>query len=107
MLLKGQDFGKGGGDDLQSEFVVNQVEYDLPLAESLFNLQLEAMPQWSSESGEAIGYCPACPNCAIFPIWRSKWMGCISMPYDHVYGNETVRLLRLPGSCLQNPGFLP
>ena len=106
VLLKGQDFGKGGGDDLQSEFVVNQVEYDLPLAESLFNLQLEAMPQWSSESGEASDTARPVPTAPFFPYGdKNGWVYFYAI--EPIYGNETVRLLRLPGSCLQNPDSCP
>ena len=80
VLLKGQDFGKGGGEDLLSEFVVNQVEYDLPLAESLFNLQLDAMPQWSYCKRRTPGYQNSPSQLPPFSHTAIKMDGCISLP---------------------------
>ena len=106
VLLKGQDFGKGGGEELLSEFVVNQVEYDLPLADSLFNLQLDAMPQWGNASGEALEPVQFIPTVPFFPYGdKNGWLYFYAI--EPVYGNETVRMLRLPGSCLQNPDSCP
>ncbi len=44
VILKIQEFGKGGGEEVQSERVVNQVVFDAPMDDNLFNLQFSELP---------------------------------------------------------------
>ena len=54
VMLKIQEFGKGGGDVVQSERVVDQVAYDTPLSDDLFGLQFSQMPAFSDISGNLL-----------------------------------------------------
>ena len=54
VILKMQSFGKGGGEMIQSEAVVNQVIYDDVFADALFRAPA-SLPQFGDSTGEASG----------------------------------------------------
>jgi WD40 repeat protein len=97
VILKIQEFGKGGGEAVQSELVVDQVVYDAPLGDELFNLQFSELPSFSDISGNPLIEPEAVPT-------LSSETNPLGQVYffitDHVYGNETTKLVRLPGSCV-------
>jgi len=97
VTLKIQEFGKGGGDVIQSERVVEQVTYDALLSENLFALQFSVLPSFSDISGQPLSPAEPAPT-------QSSENDPLGQVYffitDHVYGNETTKLVRLPGSCV-------
>jgi len=96
-ILKIQEFGKGGGDEVQSERVVDQVAYDAPMGDDLFALQFSEMPSFSDISGNPLSAAEPAPA-------QSSEVDPLGQVYffitDHEYGNETTKLVRLPGSCV-------
>ena len=102
VILKVQELGKGGGEEVQSERVVNQVVYDASLGDDLFNLQFSKMPVFSDISGKPLEEAEPAPTLSS----ENDPLGLVYFfTTDHEYGNETVQLVRLPGSCVagQNP----
>jgi WD40 repeat protein len=97
VTLKVQEFGKGGGDVVQSERVVEQVAYDALLDDDLFSLQFSEMPSFSDISGQPLSPAEPAPT-------QSSENDPLGQVYffifDHEYGNETTKLVRLPGSCV-------
>lgn len=97
VILKIQEFGKGGEDVVQSERVVDQVAYDAPMSDDLFNLQFSQMPAFSDISGNPLAAAKPAPPLSSEndPLGQVYFF-----IFDHKYGNETTKLVRLPGSCV-------
>jgi WD40 repeat protein len=104
VILKLQEFGKSGGSEVQSERVVDQVAYDAPMSDDLFNLQFSQMPTFSDISGNPLTTAEPAPT-------FSSESGPLGQVYffitDHEYGNETTKLVRLPGSCVTGQTACP
>jgi Tol biopolymer transport system component len=97
VILKIQEFGKGGGEEVQSERVVNQVVYDASLDDGLFSLQFSELPSFSDISGNPLDETVPAPT----PSSENDPLGQVYFfTSDHEYGNETIQLVRLPGSCV-------
>ena len=97
VILKIQEFGKGGGEEVQSERVVNQVAFDAPMGDDLFSLQFSEMPAFSDITGDPLATAEPAPTLSseADPLGQVYFF-----IFDHEYGNETVKLVRLPGSCV-------
>jgi WD40 repeat protein len=97
LILKIQEFGKSGGEEVLAKHVVNKVTYDAPLKDSLFSLQFNTMPDFGDISGNSLATPEPVPTLSseIDPLGQVYFFAT-----DHVYGNETIQLLRLPGSCV-------
>jgi len=97
VILKLQELGKEGGEQVQSERVVNQVVYDAAFLETLFGLQFSEMPSFSDISGNPLSPTEPVPSI-------SSEVDSLGQVYffvtNHEYGHETVKLVRLPGSCV-------
>jgi len=104
VILKIQEFGKGGGEEVQSERVVNQVAFDAPLGDDLFSLQFSEMPAFSDISGNPLATAEPVPTLSseIDPLGQVYFF-----IFDHEYGNETTNLVRLPGSCMAGQTACP
>jgi WD40 repeat protein len=104
VILKIQDFGKGGGEEVGSERVVNRVAYDAPLGNDLFSLQFREMPAFSDISGNPLVPAEPAPTLSSEndPLGQVYFF-----TSDHQYGNETVQLVRLPGSCVAGQTACP
>jgi len=103
VILKMQSFGKGGGETIQTEAAVNQVIYDDIFADSLFRAP-SSLPQFGDVTG--ISSDAAQPVSTISPQLDS--LGEIYFyVFDHNYGNETSKLVRVPGACAAGPGPCP
>jgi WD40 repeat protein len=95
VILKMQTFGKGGGEKIQTEAVVNQVIYDDIFADSLFRA-----PSSPPQFGDVLGISsnPTQPastaSSAPDPLGEVYFF-----VFDHNYGNEKTQLVRVPGSC--------
>ena len=97
VILKLQEFGKAGGNEVQSERVVNRIAYDAPMSEDLFSLQFSQMPAFSDISGNPLALAESAPS----PSSENDPLGQVYFfIFDHAYGNETTKLVRLPGSCV-------
>jgi len=97
VILKIQEFGKGGGGEVGSERVVNQVAYDAPMGDDLFSLQFAEMPAFSDISGNPLIEAEPAPTLSSEndPLGQVYFF-----TSDHEYGDETIQLVRLPGSCV-------
>jgi WD40 repeat protein len=102
VIFRIQEFGKGGGDEVQSDRMVSQVVYDAPLSDDLFGLQFSTLPSFSDISGNPLAPAEPAPT---FSSEKDPLGQVYFFVSDHEYGNETVKLVRLPGSCVtgQNP----
>lgn len=98
VILRGQDFGKGGGEAVQNEYVINAIEFDQPLADALFLVE----PVSSLAFTDIRGVAPTPEVPAETPTVE------VSPPdLGEVYfftvkrdGTNAVELVRLPGSCV-------
>ena len=97
VILKMQDFGKGGGDQVQSEDVVTKVQYDIPaLPDALFSVTPASVPVFSDVFGTPLA-----------PVTPSHAVQAGTDPLGDVYffvltrGDDVrgARLVRLPASC--------
>lgn len=104
VILKIQEFGKGGGEEVESERVVNHVAYDTPMSENMFSLQFAEMPAFSDISGNPLVSTEPAPTLSSEndPLGQVYFFSS-----DHEYGNETVQLVRLPGSCVTGQSPCP
>jgi hypothetical protein len=101
VILKMQHFGKEGSDTVQSETVVNEVIYDDLFADDLFHAP-SAPPQFSDVVGKPLGASEPAPTASSDPDPLREVYFFVT---DHVYGNEKIQLMQLPGSCVA--GLLP
>jgi WD40 repeat protein len=104
VILKLQEFGKGGGSEVQSERVVNQIAYDASMSNDLFNLQFSRMPAFSDISGNPLVVAKPAPTLSSENDPLGQVYFFIT---DHKYGNETTKLVRLPGSCVTGQSPCP
>ena len=103
VTLKMQHFGKEGSENVQSEIVIDQVIYDAAFDDSLFRAP-SAPPQFSDVAGNPLpaGEPTALPTASSDPDPLGEVYFFV---VDHVYGNEKIQLLRVPGSCAA--GLIP
>ena len=94
VILKLQEFGKGGGDDMQGERIVNQVIYDDVFADSLFRAPA-TLPQFGNvEAGESsveIGTGTSSGPDTLGELYF------FTLPHQ---AGQSVQLVRLPGLCV-------
>ena len=104
VILKIHEFGKGGGEEMQAELVVDQVVYDAPMNDDLFNLQISQLPTFSDISGNPFVEPEPAPTLSAETDSLGQVYFFIT---DHEYGNETTKLVRLPGSCVAGETLCP
>ncbi len=96
VMLKKQDFGKGGGSVIQSEAVVQQAIFDSQFDDGLFGAPAE-MPRFAGAAGAA-------PTPSIAEPTSTSGEDALGELYffslPHKSG-ESARLVRLPGSCVE------
>jgi hypothetical protein len=102
VILKLQHFGKEGSDTVQSETVVNQVIYDEPFDDALFQAP-STPPQLSDIEGNPLTASEPAPTAA--SLGPDPLREVYFFVTDHVYGNEKTKLVRVPGSCAA--GLIP
>jgi len=95
VILKMQTFGKGGGETIQSEAVVNQVIYDDIFADALFRAP-SALPQFGDVAGGGghpveTGTIPPSGKDALGELYF------FTLPHR---SGQSIRLVRLPGMCV-------
>jgi len=100
LILRWQNYTKGGGDILSSEYTIHTIVYDTPFPPDLFRIPPAAMPAFAQDlNGLPVETTPAAP---VTPV--------VSQP-DHygelyftlmaqTYPDPNLRLVRLPGSCV-------
>ena len=103
VILKFQQYGKGGGHVIQGERVVRQVIYDASLPDVLFGSPVSP-PQFSDING-----IPLTPTAVVpTPSSQTDPLGQLYFfIFDHNYGHETTKLVRLPGSCVVGQAACP
>lgn len=104
VMLKIQEFGKSGGSEVQSERVVDQVAYDALMSDDLFSMKFSQLPAFSDVSGNLLAPTESAPSHSSEndPLGQVYFF-----IFDHVYGNETTKLVRLPGSCVTGQSACP
>ena len=95
VILRMQSFGKGGGDTILSEAVVNQVIYDDIFADSLFRAP-STLPQFSNVTGGRsqpveTGTIVASGKDALGELYF------FTLPHQ---ASQSIELVRLPGLCV-------
>ncbi|HSM70387.1 MAG TPA: hypothetical protein VK851_02500 [Anaerolineales bacterium] len=97
VILKLQEFDKGGGNELQGERVANQVSFDDIFPDMLFDGQSASLPEFSDKFGVPLVSSQPAPQADFTNDPLSEVYFTL---FDHNYGNETSRLMRVPGSCV-------
>lgn len=95
VILRMQTFGKGGGETIQTEVVVDQIRYGDNFADDLFRAPASP-PQFSDVNGESLTAAEPAPTVSSDPDPLREVYFFVS---DHNYGNEKIQLVRVPGSC--------
>ena len=95
VILKMQIFGKGGGEAIQTEVVVDQVIYEEGLADNLFRAP-GSLPQFSDVAGNPLTASAPIPTASSDPDPLREVYFFVT---DHNYGREKIQLVRVPGSC--------
>jgi WD40 repeat protein len=98
VILRIQNFDKGGGETIQSDRIVHQVVYDASFDEALFRAP-SAPPQFSDVAGNPVTASGPAPTASSDPDPLGEVYFFI---FDHNYGNEKTQLARVPGSCAAN-----
>jgi Tol biopolymer transport system component len=101
VILKLQEFGKGGGEDVLGERVVNQVIYDEAFADALFQAP-SSLPQFSDVTGSPLTTNEPAPTTSSDPDPLRDVYFFVS---DHTSADEKIQLMRVPGSCAA--GLIP
>lgn len=95
IALRMQHFGKEGSENIQSETVVNQVIFDNSFDDSLFRPPATP-PQFSDVDGNPLIASEPVPTVSSEPDPLREVYFFVT---EHVYGNEKIQLVRVPGSC--------
>ena len=95
VILKMQTFGKGGGETIQSEAVVNQVIYDDIFPDALFRAP-SALPQFGDVAG---GGGHPVETETIPPSGKDALGELYFFTLPHRSG-QSIQLVRLPGMCV-------
>ncbi len=105
VILKMQDFGKGGGTQVQTEDAISQVEYDPPaLPDDLFSVTPAALPDFSDMYGNPL--VPVTPGTAVQAGTDSRGdvYFFVLTPGGDAQG---AQLVRLPASCVAGKQTCP
>ncbi len=105
VILKFQEFGKGGGTTMLGERLVNQVIYDSGFAETLFGSPA-SLPQFSDVNGQPL----VSPESTPTSTSQGESLGEVyffTFDSSHGIGTEIIRLNRLPGSCVSGQSACP
>ncbi len=103
VILRMQKYDKGGGTTVREEQTVNQIMYNANFAGTLFSSP-SSPPQFSDIYGNSL------TPTAVVPIPSSQTdpLGQVYFfIFDHNYGHETTKLIRLPGSCVEGRSVCP
>jgi Tol biopolymer transport system component len=102
VILKMQNFGKGGGEEVTGLLELKQVVFDSALADSLFGIPAST-PQFSDIGGAPLGIAePGPPQ----PAGQDPLGDLYFFTLPHQAG-QSARLVRLPGSCVARIAACP
>ena len=104
VILRWQNFGKGGGEEVQSEHIVTGIMYDAALSADLFTLAPALLPQFVDASGNplATGPTPYSVDEGTDPLGHVYFF-----LMNQGYPIPEVRLVRLPGPCVTREATCP
>jgi len=94
VILKLQEFGKGGGEKVLGERVVNQVSYDDVFADALFRSPA-SLPQFGDKTGRAEGPVETAAVSSGRDVLGELYF--FTLPHQ---AGPAVQLVRLPGQCV-------
>ncbi len=103
LILKAEEYGKGGSETVQSEFTVNQIVYNPQLPNDLFSLNPATVPGFS----DALGTPQVIPGSGNLVASQDDSLGFVYFFVLDQAGGSQFRLVRLPGACLASAGSCP
>jgi Tol biopolymer transport system component len=95
VILKLQEFGKGGGEEVLGERLTSQVIYNEALSDVLFRAPASP-PQFGDITGSPLTPADPAPTASSDPDPLGEVYFFVT---DHNYGNEKIQLMHVPGSC--------
>jgi WD40 repeat protein len=95
VILRIQNFDKGGGETIQSDRFVHRVIYDADFDDALFRAP-SAPPQFSDIHGNSLNAIEPAPTASSDPDPLREAYFFVT---DHNYGKEKIQLMRVPSSC--------
>jgi hypothetical protein len=102
VILKMQNFGRAGGEDVTGLLEIDQVSFDSTIPDSLFGIP-SSTPQFSDMEGVPLN--PAEPG-PVLPSGQDPMGELYFFTLPHQSGQQ-VQLVRLPGSCVVGAGTCP
>jgi hypothetical protein len=102
VIMKMQNYGKGGGETMQEELIVNQVIFDDIFADSLFRAPA-SLPQFGDVTGRGIE--PVATG-AVASSGRDALGELYFFTLPH-QANPSAQLVRLPGLCVLGEADCP
>lgn len=102
IMLKKQDFAKGGGEVVQTEMTVDQIAIDVVLDSALFGAPAET-PRFADVNGQALTPLETAPA---VPLGADALGDLFFFTLPHQVG-LSPQLVRLPGSCVAGLSACP
>jgi hypothetical protein len=102
LMLKKQNFGKGGGETIETEMTIDQIAFDVALDPALFGAPAET-PRFADVHGQALTPLEAAPAVPL----GADTLGDLfffTLPYQ---ADLSPQLVRLPGSCVTGLSACP
>jgi Tol biopolymer transport system component len=109
VILRWQNFSKGGGDALASDLTVNFIQYSEAFPVEMFSLKIGQPPRFAPfEGSERPAFTPTPVN-AVTPAAQPSATGEIyfTLMDSNSYPDPNLRLVRLPADCLIKGGGCP
>lgn len=97
LILRWQNFGKQGGEAMESEHEVNAIAYDVDFPQDFFSLTPAITPPFSDAFGNPFSASATLPSSSQRPDAEGQVYFFLM---DQGYPVPTVKLVRLPGSCV-------
>jgi Tol biopolymer transport system component len=97
LVLRWQHFGKQGGQTMESEHLIKAIAYDVVFPPDLFTLTPKLAPRFSDPYGNPLSTSEAPAASEESPDGEGQ---VYFFTMDQGYPVPTVKLMRLPGSCI-------
>ena len=95
VILRAEEFGKAGGEQVESEVLVQQIAYDGDFASGLFELEPTTTPVFSDAFGNPLDANAQPPTAPI-----DDPLGVVYLTRPSGPGDTQLEFMRLPASCL-------
>ncbi len=95
VVLRAEEFGKAGGEQLESTATLQQVVYDLEITSSMFELEPATTPMFSDANGNPLDSNAQLPTASF-----DDPLGLIYLTRPSGPGDSQLQFVRLPAGCL-------